>query len=195
MTDGPASGATARAWSPSRRAVVWGAVALALVAGVVVWLLVRGGGSDESAAPSVPVGRPVAMSEAGLRAFGRNQALPLYWAGARAGTTYEVTRSAGGQVYIRYLPRGVRVSDPRPQFLTVGTYPQPNAYAVLEAAGRRKGYAARNTTSGALIVYNRKRHPSVYFTFPNASFQVETFDPRPGQALKTVLGGQIVQLR
>jgi hypothetical protein len=190
----PVSGTATRAWRPRRRVVVWGAVGLALIAGLVVWLLVRGDGSDEGA-PTVPVGRPVAMSDAQLRAFGRAQATPVYWAGARANTTYELTRSAGGHIYIRYLPAGVRLGDPRAQYLTVGTYPQQNAYAVLTAAGRRKGYAARTTASGALIVYRRRQHPSVYFTFPNAAFQVETYEPRPGRALATVLNGGVVQLR
>jgi hypothetical protein len=38
------------------------------VAGVVVWLLVSGDDGGESA-PSPPIGRPVAMSEPGLRAL------------------------------------------------------------------------------------------------------------------------------
>ena len=35
----------------------------------------------------------------------------------------------------------------------------------------------------------------MYFTFPNAGFQVEVYDPDPRRALSMVLGGQIVQLR
>src|SRR5262245_63358257 len=117
MTDGPAKpadGSATRSRSPSRRVVVIGAVALALVAGVVVWLLSRGDGGEETV--SAPIGRPVAMRDDQLRAFARAQATPVYWAGPRAGVTYELTRSAGGQIYIRYLPAGVRVGDPRPQF-------------------------------------------------------------------------------
>jgi hypothetical protein len=170
------------------------AVVLALAAGLLVWLLTRGDDSGTSA-PSAPVGKPVAVSENQLRAFGRAQATPVYWAGARPNTTYEITRAAGGQIYIRYLPAGVRVGDPRPRFVTVGTYPQQNAYAALTAAGRRKGYRAVTTSSGALIVYNRRKHASIHFTFPDAAFQVEAYDPRPGQALASVLGGDIVQLR
>jgi hypothetical protein len=170
------------------------AVVLALAAGLLVWLLTRGDDNGTSA-PSAPVGKPVALSENQLRAFGRAQATPVYWAGARPNTTYEITRAAGGQIYIRYLPAGVRVGDPRPRFVTVGTYPQQNAYAALTAAGRRKGYRAVTTSSGALIVYNRRKHASIHFTFPDAAFQVEAYDPRPGQALASVLGGDIVQLR
>ena len=31
---------------------------------------------------------------------------------------------------MRYLPRDVRLGDPRPDFLTVGTYPRENALDV-----------------------------------------------------------------
>ena len=84
-----------------RRLVVAGAVVLALLAGLGVWALVRDG--DEEEAPAAPVGKPVVLTEAELREFGRAQATPVYWAGAHEGTTYELTRSAGGQIYIRYL--------------------------------------------------------------------------------------------
>ena len=197
MSDGPATpidGAATGAWSRSRKVAVVGALVLALAAGLLVWVLTRGNDTGD-ATPTAPVGKPVAMSEDQLRAFGRAQATAVYWAGARPNTTYEVTRAAGGQIYIRYLPAGVRVGDRRPRFVTVGTYPQQNAYAALTAAGRRKGYRAVTTSSGALIVYNRRKHPSVYFTFPDAAFQVETYDPRPGEALSSVLRGGIVQLR
>ncbi len=197
MTDPPAepiAAVASRGGPRSRRVVVVGAVVLALLAGLLVWLLTRGDDAGDKVV-SAPVGRPVAVDDAQLRAFARAQANPVYWAGARANTTYELTRAAGGQIYIRYLPAGVRVGDPRPGFVTVGTYPQQNAYAALTAAGKRKGYTAVTAQSGALIVYNRRKHRSVYFTFPDAAFQVEAYDPRPGQALASVLRGGIVQLR
>jgi hypothetical protein len=195
MTEGAASPVAGPETRSRKKFVVVGAVVLALAAGLLVWLLTRGDDGAGASAPAAPVGKPVAMPEDQLRAFGRAQATPVYWAGARPNTTYEVTRAAGGQIYIRYLPAGVRVGDPRPRFVTVGTYPQQNADAALTAAGKRKGYRAVTTSSGALIVYNRRKHDSVYFTFPDAAFQVEAYDPRPGRALASVLGGGIVQLR
>jgi hypothetical protein len=166
---------------------------LALLAGLAVWLVAREG--DDDGAPATPIGQPVAVSEAQLKEVARAQDTPVYWAGARSGTTYEVTRIARGGIYIRYLTGDARPGDPRPRFLTIGTYPQPNAYAVVDAAGRRPGYITRTTRSGALVVYGRRRDQSVYFTFPNAAFQVEVFGPTPRQALSLVLGGEIVQLR
>jgi hypothetical protein len=194
MTEGPVEGSAMRRGPGSRRLVIGGAVAIALVVALVVWLLVRDGG-DEDGVPATPVGQPVEMSESELLEFGRAQAVPVYWAGARQGTRYEVTRTEGGQVYIRYLTGDARPGDPRPRFLTIGTYPQQDAYAVVRAAGRRRGYTDRTTQSGALVVYSPRRDTNVYFTFPNAAFQAEVYDPDPRRALSMVLGGQIVQLR
>ena len=190
----PVEGSVVRRGRRSRGLVIGGAVALALLVALVVWLVV-GNGDDGDGVPATPVGQPVEMSESELLEFGRAQALPVYWAGARDGTRYEVTRTAGGQIYLRYLTGDARPGDPRPRFLTIGTYPQQNAYAVVNAAGRRRGYTDRTTQSGALVVYSRRRDTNVYFTFPNASFQVEVYDPDPRRALSMVLGGQIVQLR
>jgi hypothetical protein len=193
-TEGPVASSAVRSGPPSRRRVIGVAVALALVVALVVWLLVRDG-DDEDGVAATPVGQPVEMSESELLEFGRAQAVPVYWAGARNGTRYEVTRTARGQVYIRYLTGDARPGDPRPRFLTIGTYPQQDAYAVVSAAGRRRGYTDRTTQSGALVVYSPRRDTNVYFTFPNAGFQVEVYDPDPRRALSMVLGGQVVQLR
>ena len=34
---------------------------------------------------------------------------PVYWVGARSGSTYELTQTDDGRTYIRYLPAGTRV--------------------------------------------------------------------------------------
>ena len=81
------------------------------------------------------------------------------------------------------------------EYVAVGTYPVQNAYAVLSAAGSRRGYTSTTTKSGALVVSRRRPHTSAYFTFPTAGFQVEAYAPRPGEARDLVLSGRIVQLR
>ena len=54
----------------------------------------------------------------------------IYWAGPRAKVTYELTVTRGGLVYVRYLTAGAKVGDPRPNFVTVGTYPKANVFTV-----------------------------------------------------------------
>ncbi|MCU0314108.1 MAG: hypothetical protein MUC84_08630 [Solirubrobacteraceae bacterium] len=182
--------------APGRRRLVWLVVGLAVAIALITWLIVRGG-DDEPAnpAPAVTAGQPQVLGEDELRAFGREQAIPIYWAGPRPNRRYELTQTSGGQVFIRYLPPGVEAGDRRRRSLTVGTYPQKNAYAALDAVGDSKGQSKVVTQTGALVVTRDEPPPtSAYFTFPDADFQVEVYAPTPGQAQRLVLNGDIRRL-
>jgi len=135
-----------------------------------------------------------ASSETELRDFARSAPNPIYWAGTRAGDTYELTRTADGRVYVRYLPEGVEVGDPRPQFLTVGTYRRPNAYAELQRAAKAPGASSRTLPKGGLAVFS-KGSSSVYFGYPDGKYQVEVYAPSAGSARNLVLSGQVVPVR
>ncbi len=76
-------------------------------------------------------GAPVAASVGDLKALAARLGHPIYWAGTKPGYTYELTQTPSGRVFIRYLPPGTKVGDPRAGFLTVATYPFPGAYAAV----------------------------------------------------------------
>ena len=89
-------------------------------------------------------GAGIAASVGDLKALAARLGHPIYWAGPRAGYTYELTQTPSGKVYIRYLPSGTKVGDPRPRFLTVATYPFPGAYAAVAKRRRAQpGSASR----------------------------------------------------
>jgi hypothetical protein len=164
-------------------------LALGLTVFLVGWLVL--GGDDK---PAQPTTGATSTSEAELREFAGSAPHPVYWAGARAGQTYELTRTGDGRVYVRYLPEGVGAGDPRPQFLTVGTYPRAKAFAELKRAARAEGAASRQLPGGGMAVFSRGSS-SVYFGYPDARYQVEVYAPSPGSARKLVLSGQIVPVR
>lgn len=165
------------------------AVALPLLAGC-------GGGSSDAKndAPRLKTGVPTIVSGAQLRAFGRAQAFPVYWAGPQQDRRYELTRTAGGRIYIRYLTPGADAGSASPTFLTVGTYPGTNAYGALRAVGRRRGAVRVKTQTGAFVVLPAATSRSAYFAFPGQNFQVEVYSPIPGRARSLVLDGQISRL-
>jgi len=129
-----------------------------------------------------------------LRAFGRAQAVPVYWAGPQIGRRYELTRTSSGRIFIRYLTPGAAPGTREPRFLTVGTYPGTNAYGALQTVARRPGSIKVRTQSGALVVFATANPRSVYFSFPAARFQVEVFAPQPDRAKSLVLDGRIERL-
>ena len=140
-----------RTWR--KRALLIGAIAVACFAAAVALLLLTTGDDDNDGgkATDLEVGKPATVQEDELRAFGRAQALPVYWAGPRREREYELTRTADGRVFVRYLPEGAEAGDPRPRFLTVASYAQPNAYRYLRAQSRRRGWTGQTTGSGALV--------------------------------------------
>src|SRR5690349_21787017 len=87
--------------------------ALATAAAVVAAILLANSGSSTTqksrTTASVPATRGTtvqAVSMGTLTALPGVLGHPVYWAGPRAGATYELTRSPDGRVYIRYLTGG-----------------------------------------------------------------------------------------
>jgi hypothetical protein len=176
--------------SGNRWLVVAVATLLVLVAvALLVWLLaVR---DDDSGTTTTKKTNAVAATQQELKQVAAEVGHPVYWAGPAAGRTYELTRTRDGRIFIRYLPEGTDVGDPRPKFTTVGTYPSPTAFATLERGAKRKDATAYRFQSGAIAVTYAKTPSSVYFAFPTSPYLVEVFDPSPARAVKLVTSGQV----
>jgi hypothetical protein len=162
-------------------------VALAALIGLVVWLVVESGGGS-SPAPVTNNG-PVAVSESGLKTLAQAVGQPIYWVGAQRSTLYELTRTSS-RVYLRYLPRGAKVGDPRP-LLTVGTYALRNAYAVTKAGSKGPGKTVFKVPGGGIGVVNKAKPTSVYVAFPGVDFQVELYDPNARVVRKLAASGSV----
>jgi hypothetical protein len=164
-----------------------GAVLAAVAAvALMAWIVLRDGGKDESSA-----GAPVAASIEDLKELSGTLGHPVYWAGEREGSTYELTRADNGNVFIRYLPAGTEVGDERPGFLTVGTYPYPNAFSAVRKASRTRGAFVRKAGGGGLVVSRKNLPRSVYLAYPRSNLLLEVYDPSPQRARRLVLSGQV----
>jgi hypothetical protein len=95
-----------------------------------------------------------------------------------------------GRIYVRYLPAGVKVGVARPEFLTVGTYPQTHALAVLKAAAA-KGSETIELEGGGLARIDEKP-TSIYLAYPGEDLVVEVYDPDAARARQLVTSGRIV---
>ena len=92
---------------------------------------------------------------------------------------------------MRYLDESAQAGDPRPLFLTVGSYPVPDAVAALRKAAAQPGVKLRQVASGGLALINIKNPTSVYLAYPGSDDQIEVYDPSPQRALRLVLSGQV----
>jgi hypothetical protein len=131
---------------------------------------------------------PTAATMAGLEHLERAIGQPIYWAGPKKGYTYEVTRRSDGAIFVRYLPAGVRVGDPRGDFLIIVTYPYPNALAALQGVANGKGIAI---PGGGLALVHAGYEKSVNLAYPGVDYQVEVYDPSPRAARGVAVSGQV----
>ena len=153
---------------PNVKRVRMGLAALLAVAAVVIGAIAifsggSGGGSSSGSAAqtnAVALTLPELLAEAG-RLGG-----PAYWVGPRAGTdSYELSSLPDGRVYIRYLTDGAEAGDPRPDFLTVGTYPVPDAKQALEGATKQAGANQTLSQHEGYEVLSSKQATNAYIVF------------------------------
>jgi len=163
------------------------ALAVAVAAGVIVWLLVRGGDS----APEQGNASTVSPDE--LRKLADAVDHPIFWMGQKEGYTYELTRNNTGSIWVRYLPSGVEPGADKP-YLTVATYPFPRALTALKKVARDRGESTIRIARNGIVVPAKAYPQSVHVAYPRVDYQVEVFDPTPGAALQAVTSGELASL-
>jgi hypothetical protein len=156
----------------------------------IVLLLVTTSGSNPIPGEN---GRPAAASPAQLLELARSLGHPIYWLGRQPGATIEVTHTSGDNTYVRYLTGGARVGDPRPHFVTVGTYLRGSALGGLLQVSSRPGHAQLKIAGGGLAVTSTGS-TSVYLAYPGSDYQIEVYAPSAAQALSLVRSGRVQAL-
>ena len=184
-------------WARLSSVRIGAVVAIALAAGFVVWLLVRGNDDSSSSSKTTttaetakPIG-PVAATPATLRSASAQAKRPIYWVGPRSGQTYELTRTASGRVYIRYLPPGAKIGNRRADYTIVGTYPTKDALKVLQDLAKQPTEKSVPAPGGGIAVYATNAPTNVYVAFPGSDEQIEVFDPSATRALRLVTSGRV----
>ncbi len=168
-------------------AIVVGALAIAFL----VWLIfIRDTGSSTKTG-----GTFEAQTVAGLKSFAASTGHDVYWAGSKSGARYELFKANDGRIYIRYLTGDGVIGDPRPNFVTVGTYPVQNALEALQMQAKQPGNATHPVDGGGQVLTIKSSPQHVYLAFPNSDYQIEVYDPKPNRALTLVRSGKIVPIQ
>jgi hypothetical protein len=183
-------------WARLSSVRIGAVVALAVAAAFVIWLVVRG--NDDSSRTTTtstneatqPIG-PVAATPAALQELSAKAKQPIYWVGPRPGQTYELTRTAGGRVYVRYLPAGAAIGNRRADYTIVGTYPTQGALQVLKNLAKQPNEKSVPAPGGGIAVYSTSAPTNVYVAFPGQNVEIEVFDPSTRKALRMVKTGRV----
>jgi len=176
-----------------------GVIAAAVIVAVVAYLLLSGGGdksstADTTANPAKPPTIKI-VTPAGLVSAQASAGHPVYWAGEQPGTDLELSiysnDPAGPRYFVRYLTGDAKAGDPRGTFLTVGTYPVPDAVSALKKVAKDNNGETHHTPDGALVVVTPSDPTSVYIAYPNSDQEIEVYDPDAARALDLALSGKI----
>lgn len=165
------------------------ALAAVLAIGLVLWIALRDDDGDDSPSSS---SEAQIVSVDSLRDAAAEEGAPIYWAGEQEGAELELSRPDASRTYVRYLTGGAEAGDPQPDFLTVGTYEDPNALKKLRRQGEEPGGVLAKAPGGATVYFNRNQPSSVYLAYPGVDAQIEVYDPDFERALQLVNSGQIV---
>jgi hypothetical protein len=159
-------------------------ILVAAVAGTFALLVGKGTKSSPATTQVTvtPIG-PTVVSASALKILARDLGQAIYWAGPVAGDRYELTRSTTNDVYVRYLPPGVKAGAHQGKYPLIATYPLAGALAsllggdngqILTVAGGKGGIAA----------VERGKPTNLRVAFPNVDFQIEVYDPSAREARK-----------
>ncbi len=175
------------------RGKVWGlriAIVAVAAVGLIVGLVLAGGDDDEEEVEEAPASSRIASPEE-LRSAAAMSPTPIYWAGEQPGTEIELTEEPDGSVYVRYLPEGAEAGSEGDPSLTVGTYPQDDPEAELDAVAARPGATILNGKNGRKVVSTKENPNSLYFASPTNTVQVEVYDPSVKQAAELALSARV----
>jgi hypothetical protein len=188
------------------------AVLAALAACVFVVLLFVGGGPPERPKPSSSgsnsVSRaPQPTSADELRRLSATASQPIFWLGEQPRTKLELTRTATGRIFVRYLPASAQIGDPSLAYPFVATYKYPRAFEAVQKAAGTGGSVVRKLPAGGLAVQSRRGPelvratrqplpaPPVFLAYPGSDFLIEVYDRSTDRALGLVTSGRVRPVR
>lgn len=170
----------------AKRTLVVAVVAVAVVVAVV---LIAGGGGGDS-----PSQAPQTLTEAELIEQVNDLGQAVYWAGPQPGSEgYELTTTPDGSVFLRYVPNGASGKDPQTEYLTVGTYPVPDAQGALLNAKESSPDAKLTEHEGFQVLEGGPKNVYVVFS-AQPELQIELYSPEPGEADRLANAGVLTTI-
>lgn len=126
----------------------------------------------------------VALTESELSSAVKTAGGSVYWIGPSAGAKYTFNRVSEDQNFIRYLPGGTGLADTAENYRIIATYTDPTAYETMQKASESESGVSAINPDGSIVYYLKASPLHVYLAFKNLGYQIEIFDPTPGEALK-----------
>jgi len=158
-----------------------------IVLAIVIAMTIIGGSqvreNNESDWRSKALSGGVAMTESQLRDLVSTEKLAVYWTGSMPNALYTLDATKKNQSILTYLPEKNKSKNVIADARIIGTYFSPSAFSdSLDIATNNSNVSFKNA-NGYLVFYAKERGTGVFVAIPNTKYQIEIFDPIPGQAL------------
>jgi hypothetical protein len=181
-------------WAQRQEVRVAVVVVVALAIALVVWLVaIRGGGSSSKGTSTASIA-PTSASPDRLRSLAKDVGHPIYWIGPAANTTYELTKTSSGRIFVRYLTKGVSVGTST-SYTFIGTYPFADAYRTLQGLAKKSDDVSFDAPADGLAVYSKDRPTNIYLAYPDSNVEIEVFDPSPSRARSLIREGRVAPVQ
>lgn len=170
----------------AKRTLILAVAAVVVVAAVV---LIAGGGDDDSSSNA-----PQALSEAELIEQVDELGQTVYWVGPQPDSEgYELTTAEDGSVFLRYVLNDASGEDPQTEYLTVGTYPVPDAAGALLNAKESSPGAKLTEHDGYQVLEGGPKNVYVVFS-AQPELQIELYSPEPDEADRLANAGVLTTI-
>lgn len=136
----------------------------------------------------------VCLSEKELRSVVTANKIVAYWTGPVKDATYSINTSTAGQVFVRYILKGMDCGDTEPKFRVIATYSASDAYnSTLQAGNQPEGVSLSNP-DGSVVYFSKNAPNNVYVAYPNLDYQIEIYDPDAKTAVTLATTNNQIQL-
>jgi len=136
----------------------------------------------------------VCLSEKELRTLITENKIVAYWTGPLKDATYSINATTPGQVFIRYIPKGMDCGSTEAKFRVIATYSETDAYnSTLQAGNQAEGVSLSNP-DGSVVYFSKNAPNNVYVAYPNLDYQIEIYDPDAKTAVTLATTSNQVQL-
>lgn len=136
----------------------------------------------------------VCLSEKELRTLIAENKIVAYWTGPVKDATYSINASTPGQVFVRYIPKGMDCGSTEPKFRVIATYAETDAYnSTLQAGNQAEGVSLSNP-DGSVVYFSKNAPNNVYVAYPNLDYQIEIYDPDAKTAVTLATTSNQIQI-
>jgi len=108
----------------------------------------------------------------------------VYWAGPDLSDKYLFDGASTGASFVTYLSSGSGEDISNSKNRVIATYYREDGFqATVDAGKLDNGISILGQDDTSVIYYNSSLPTNVYVAFKNLPYQIEIYDPQPGQAL------------